>query len=152
MHTIDYVVTKAQDTSCVKHASTLPSIDNCHMLQDHLPSAATFVFQAGPANREAFSFALQQIPSQAWDKPLDAHYASTAAAVFQAIKSAFPKPKLVARRPHISVDTLHLSAEVRSLLRVGDARDLHRVGRRQRQRGIRDSFNSARADDHVQSG
>ena len=134
MHTIDYVVTKEHDISCVKHASTLPSIDNGHMLQDHLPSAASFVFQAGPdhsrprcdriritkqqildpANRESFSLALQQIPSQAWDIPLDAHYNTTAASVFQAIKDAFPRPKLVARRPHISLDTLHLSAEFRS--------------------------------------
>ena len=134
-HTIDYVATKIEDIHMVERASVLPSIDNGHMLQDHVPSAATFVFHAGPdhfrphcnrvrvtksqiqdpSNQAAFISALSTIPTVPWDTPLDKHYTQIAAQVFQAIQDSFPPPKLTARRPHITVDTLHMSAESRSL-------------------------------------
>ena len=134
-HTIDYVVTKLEDSLTFMHAAVLPSIDNGHMLQDHSPSAATFVFVAGPdyyrphcnrvrvtksqtqdpVNRSTFATALSAIPSIPWDTPLDSHYTVMAAQVFDAIKASFPAPKITARRPHISICTLHMSAETRSL-------------------------------------
>jgi len=46
MHTIDYVVTKSADIVAAAHAATLPTIDNGHMLQDHVPSAAALFFQS----------------------------------------------------------------------------------------------------------
>ena len=91
-HTIDYVVTKDAQSANVVAASTLPTIDNGHMLQDHVPSAAAFLFaplnfQAptcvrvrvnkaqlrDPSNRATFSRLLAAIPSVPWSLALDAH-------------------------------------------------------------------------------
>ena len=45
---IDYVAVRHEDAAGIVFAATLPSIDNGHMVQDHVPSAATFIFQATP--------------------------------------------------------------------------------------------------------
>ena len=45
-HTIDYVAVKDEDATGIVCASALPAIDNGHMVRDHVPSAATFTFQA----------------------------------------------------------------------------------------------------------
>ena len=117
------------------HAATLPGIDNGHMIQDHVPSASTLVSVAGldhfrphcrrarvteaqvrnVDNRAAFSLALSDIPSTSWSVPLDTHYSDVSEKIFQAIEESFPPANIVAKKPHISVSTLHKVAETRSL-------------------------------------
>ena len=83
--TIDHVAVKHEDATGVVCASILPAIDNGHMVQDHVPSAATFAFQAAadyyrqhykrarvtrariqdPVNRAVFAKELQMFPSTA---------------------------------------------------------------------------------------
>lgn len=134
-YTIDYVVTKLEDTTAISHASVLSSVDNGHMLQDHVPSGATLVFIAGPGyyrpscdrvrvtktqlqdpvNRAAFASALNKITSIPWHIPLDVHYTVMSAKVSEAIKASSPTPKMIANRPYISISTLFISGESRSL-------------------------------------
>ena len=45
-HAIDYVAVKQEDAAGILCAATLPSVDNWHMVQEHVPSLATFIFQA----------------------------------------------------------------------------------------------------------
>ena len=134
-HTLDYVAVKTPDSPNVQCAATLPSVDNGHMLQDHVPNAATYAFKASaehfqpncirarvtkaqvrdPENRAAFASALAQIPATDWQLPVDEHYKQLADAIFHAIQKSFPPAKLVAKKPYLSGETLLKVAENRSL-------------------------------------
>ena len=46
---------------------------------------------------------------------LTTHYTQVAAHIFEAIKSSFPPEKVVAKKPFLSMQTLHKAFEVRSL-------------------------------------
>ena len=93
-HTIDYVAVKDEDAAGIVSAATVPSVDNGHMVQDHVLSAVTFTCQATADNfrphckrvrvtkarvedstdRENFTNGLAKIPTAAWHIPLDQHY------------------------------------------------------------------------------
>ena len=101
--TIDYVVQEDEDAAGIVSIATLPSADNGHMVQDHVPSAATFTFQITadrfrsqcnrarvtkaqveePTDRAAFANDLVRIPSVAWHALRGQHYSQLAAQVSQ---------------------------------------------------------------------
>ena len=126
LHTIDYVCFKSSMIGSVKDAATLKHIDNGHDADDHWPSYAKFAFshQSKPHNRSSqmrkispqelacpsaakkFRDCLTNIASPSWDVDLNSHHDKISADIDKAIRIAFPKPRSVAKKPHVDQNML----------------------------------------------
>ena len=125
LHTIDYVCFKSNMAESVKDAATLKHIDNGLIAEDHWPSYAKFAFlhSSTPANgsqirkitqqelvcpsaAKKFRECIANIVSPNWDVDLNSHYDQISEAISKAIRTAYPKPKLVAKKPHVDQNML----------------------------------------------
>ena len=59
-----------------------------------------------PSAAEKFRDCLANIASPSWDVDLNCHYDKISADIDKAIRSAFPKPKSVAKKPHVGQNML----------------------------------------------
>ena len=113
-------------TESVKDAATLKHIDNGHAADDRWPSYAKFVFSdhsephtrssqmrkisqqelTCPTAAKKFRNCLAKIASPSWDVDLNCHYDKISAYIDKAIRTASPKPKSVAKKPHVNQEML----------------------------------------------